>query len=318
MPFSLQACDHTITGAPAYDVSSFLKKRLGYHRVLNVSQHRHDSSLKFKEFGQLDISEHRYGAAVKIDVPRLSDIYHLQIILSGECGWYHNGENVRLERGDSLILSPNDEYAMDYSADCSKLIVKIPQSFLQHAAREFGYLPSSSPILFTHQALPFKESASLHNLLGDILEQKYSSTSERASLYYAKLLSHAILSTYSNDLLQTQTLPASTHRHMELIRNHILDHVTDDIQVDQLAQLCRISRKSLYNLFEREVGVTPSAYVRSLKLEAIYAELTSNLSIRNITEVALKYGFSNLGRFSAQYRDHFGELPSETLKRLSR
>jgi AraC-like DNA-binding protein len=37
--------------------------------------------------------------------------------------------------------------------------------------------------------------------------------------------------------------------------------------------------------------------------------------VRNLTELAMEFGFFHLGRFSEQYRKQFGELPSETLKR---
>jgi AraC-like DNA-binding protein len=35
----------------------------------------------------------------------------------------------------------------------------------------------------------------------------------------------------------------------------------------------------------------------------------------SITDIALQCGFSHLGRFSAQYRQAFGEAPSATLRR---
>lgn len=316
IPFSLRACDYAITGVAVYDVSDFLKKRFVNHRIIQNQSSQKRSVLKYKRFGPLDISEYCYGCAVKVDVPSLGDMYHLEIILSGSCTWSNQGESICLQRGDSLFLTPFEEYCMDYSADCTKLVIRIRQDFLLQVAREFGYLTSSNSMSFRHRVLRFEDSVALHNLLLDILDQEYNSRSERVNLYYSKLLSNAILSTYSSDAVQPHDTPAPGHRYIRRIRDYVLDNITGDIQVDELARLCRISRKSLYNLFERETAITPSAYIRQLKLEAVHAELSTNMRIRTITEVALKYGFTNLGRFSAQYRNYVGELPSETLKRL--
>ena len=34
-----------------------------------------------------------------------------------------------------------------------------------------------------------------------------------------------------------------------------------------------------------------------------------------ISDLAMSWGFTHMGRFSVEYRRHFGETPSETLKR---
>jgi len=47
----------------------------------------------------------------------------------------------------------------------------------------------------------------------------------------------------------------------------------------------------------------------------VYSELKQDDRVRNVTEVALKYGFTNLGRFSAQYKEYIGELPSQTFRK---
>jgi len=77
-----------------------------------------------------------------------------------------------------------------------------------------------------------------------------------------------------------------------------------------------MSLRSLYGLFERNAGVTPKNYQRQKRLERINACLSDpTCNVRNITEVAMDYGFLHLGRFSDSYRKQFGELPSDTLKR---
>jgi len=68
--------------------------------------------------------------------------------------------------------------------------------------------------------------------------------------------------------------------------------------------LCQISRKSLYTTFLKNES-RPNAFVyvrRPFKLESAYSELKNNEHIRNVTQVALKYAITYLGRFSAQYR----------------
>jgi AraC-like DNA-binding protein len=41
-------------------------------------------------------------------------------------------------------------------------------------------------------------------------------------------------------------------------------------------------------------------------------------SERNISSIAMGWGFTHLGRFSSDYKKLFGETPSETLKRVAR
>ena len=77
-----------------------------------------------------------------------------------------------------------------------------------------------------------------------------------------------------------------------------------------------MSSRSLYLLFERKAGTTPKSYIRQRKLEQIHQQLSSSPArVRNITEIAMDYGFMHLGRFSESYRNEFGELPSDTLRR---
>jgi transcriptional regulator GlxA family with amidase domain len=56
-------------------------------------------------------------------------------------------------------------------------------------------------------------------------------------------------------------------------------------------------------------------YLRRLRLHKARAELASHCpNTITVTTVAGRWGFLHLSRFAEQYRQLFGESPSETLK----
>ena len=61
--------------------------------------------------------------------------------------------------------------------------------------------------------------------------------------------------------------------------------------------------------------VTPQVYLRNWRIARAHEDLVSGRSTR-VTDVALHWGFFDVGRFAGYYRGMFCELPSATLKRL--
>jgi AraC-like DNA-binding protein len=55
------------------------------------------------------------------------------------------------------------------------------------------------------------------------------------------------------------------------------------------------------------------AYVRNARLDSIRGELRS--SDETVGVIAYRWGITHLGRFAADYRGRFHELPSETVAR---
>src|SRR6476660_2454482 len=80
-----------------------------------------------------------------------------------------------------------------------------------------------------------------------------------------------------------------------------------------LARVGCMSVRTLHAAFQQELGMSAMAYLRRLRLNQVRTELLR--ADRRVTEVAMRWGFSHPSRFAHQYRDRFGELPSETLSR---
>lgn len=78
-----------------------------------------------------------------------------------------------------------------------------------------------------------------------------------------------------------------------------------------------MSVRTLHASFQRCFGMSPMAYVRKMRLEHVREELlawASDPDIR-VTDVATRWEFFHLGRFAQQYRERFGESPSDTIRR---
>ena len=79
-----------------------------------------------------------------------------------------------------------------------------------------------------------------------------------------------------------------------------------------------VSDRTLRICCEEQLGIGPTEYVRRGRMQLVHrAPRNGNPDAPSISAVARRYGFRGLGRFAANYRALFGELPSVTLRRSS-
>ncbi|WP_106609974.1 helix-turn-helix domain-containing protein [Shimia abyssi] len=86
-----------------------------------------------------------------------------------------------------------------------------------------------------------------------------------------------------------------------------------------ILELCSKSdtaERTIHAAFNLSVGTSPSACLRSKRLNQAYKSLRHREPQRGMVKsVALQNGFNHYGRFAQQYRELFDERPSETLER---
>ncbi|MEP6873539.1 MAG: helix-turn-helix domain-containing protein [Burkholderiales bacterium] len=128
------------------------------------------------------------------------------------------------------------------------------------------------------------------------------------------------------DLLERPLQPLDD-RSNATARRRLVQQVHDWVQstpdaVPNVPQLCarlHVSRRTLQYAFEAEAGMSPKAYLRSIRLNGARRALRcASGDTATVQLVAAAWGFWDLSQFARDYRHQFGERPSDTLHRLAR
>ena len=111
---------------------------------------------------------------------------------------------------------------------------------------------------------------------------------------------------------RARTLSAPVKAAMDLIGRRLAEPLT----VTDLAEAAEVSVRAIQAGFRRELQTTPMAYLREQRLLRAREDL-ADAGVHDgvtVTSVALRWGFTHLGRFASSYRQRFGEAPSATLR----
>ncbi len=121
--------------------------------------------------------------------------------------------------------------------------------------------------------------------------------------------------------LASYQLPAAD-RTPDRRRRQILDRARDHIaafpdRALTVRELCRVtgaSQNTLHQAFSETFGVGTKAYLKARRLNGVHRDLRRTAPRRGaVSDAANRWGFWHLGQFAADYRELFGQRPSDTL-----
>ena len=91
------------------------------------------------------------------------------------------------------------------------------------------------------------------------------------------------------------------------------ENIRTFVHVADLSRIAEVNQRTLSRAFREVCGIGPYRYLQQLRLNEVRRVLLSEGG--SITEVAMRFGFRELGKFGVLYRKAFGESPSETRRR---
>ncbi|KIP98404.1 MULTISPECIES: helix-turn-helix domain-containing protein [Pseudomonas] len=188
------------------------------------------------------------------------------------------------------------------------------QEALQRQQRELDlkHLPKC------YRLLSDANQQELVRLFGDVLDQYGNGTALLDHITIRGAIRDAILM-HLLELMDSEDdhpLPLSARKRMvDRARDYALANCDRPLNILELCNQIGASRRKLQYCFQETLGTNPVAYLRALRLNAVHRQLRQGNGTDSVQAVAANWGFWHLSRFATDYRQLFGERPSDTLRR---
>lgn len=263
-----------------------------------------------------------YGARVRISPGALEDFALVQIPLHGAALDRIDGTAIDTHQRMGSIAGPDNSLEMEWASDTAKLVLYIPRHTLEGAAFALsGHRPHEAMQL--RPAMDFTQPAqrSWFGLVRSMVQGiQLNSTLTANSLVSSRMADTIVLglvaNQWQNPVQQRARGPVAESDAVDLVVAMLEEAPERTWRMVDLAHAARLSARTLSTAFQKKMQTTPMGYLQQVRLRGAYRDLYAATPVTTtIAEVATQWGFAHLSRFSAVYRETFGELPSETLKR---
>jgi AraC-like DNA-binding protein len=245
----------------------------------------------------------RGSAEIRRD-PR--DQFMLLLVYCGDLGFAQNGQASRLTNGDMIIYDQARPFTLEVGGDTRQIILSIPRPLMV----------SRLPEVERFVARPITSTSKLGGMTAMLVRQlvEFDSLDEeiasRVSGSVLDILAATLQAELSEDAGGGGPLDARLARAKRFVVANLHD---PEMTIESIAAAQNLAPRTLHRLFSAE-GTTPIRWLWQQRLSASYKALAEG-RIRNVTDAALSFGFTDLSHFSRAFRKAFGYAPHTLVRR---
>jgi AraC-like DNA-binding protein len=304
-PEELRELSSTLFGAAGID----LKNTEGFEARVNL--------IKLQETG---LAFGATTADLVID-NHAADFTRLQIAHRGRAATTVAGRTTDINEHQFAIASAGSRSLMVCEAGHERLTLRLSeQALLQRMTALLGAKPKGELTFEPAVAAGEPHAQGLADLIR-FLAQQLDSTVSPLPQAVCRELEHAVQiaflyasrHSFSHLLESQESMPAPWV--VRRIEEFIEANWQRPITIERLAAEAGVSTRAIFRAFERSRGYSPMAFAKAIRLKRAREILTSGDPGISVTAAAFKSNFASPSRFAKDYREAFGELPSETIFR---
>jgi len=267
---------------------------------------------------------HGYGADISIDPDcRCLDGYYLLVIpTQGKAAFYYDGHLIEVSPSSAYILSPDRPFYFHANPQYEQILLRLDRSTLSDAWQRLTQ-QAQAPHVYFDAEIPLHTAAwqALLPMLQWIVRCSHlghgKKSIDAAILAHTETMVATTLLLHQPHSMAAQLWPSpppSAPKTLRRAQAYMLENVGEKLPIAMIASHCGLSVRRLQALFQDECNQSPLQWLRQQRLQAAHQTLSDPNNTDKVSDVATRYGFTNLSDFSRIYRAVYGETPLRTRK----
>jgi len=216
--------------------------------------------------------------------------------------------DLKMQAGDVILIDDSKPYDFSSSHHTIMAIISISKTLV---ATEIPWIYCATDKIFKDN----------DNVLSDTIENEWRRVTDEPNLFadaneievmekkIVKAIKYALVGQTGESCHLTEGEKTALE-----VRSFLLNSLEETMSIQSIVEQFRTSDKTLENSFKSLFGITPKHFMNLLKLNKAHEDLHhADALTTNVSDIAIKWGFSHFGRFAKEYKALFEVLPSETL-----
>ncbi|MNO12467.1 HTH-type transcriptional activator Btr [compost metagenome] len=245
------------------------------------------------------------------------EAYELYLFLGGNVNFYIENSCYHLERGDLLVINPEEmhrSFSLDES-EYERITINLQKSYLHrlstpatHLSGCFDYRPKGKGNIVHLDEAQLKQFLQFTGELEEALASDAYGTDIKVNCCIAQILVLTNTIFHHASFFPTDIMP-------ELVRNtmdYIEAHLAQDISLEQLAGIFHLNSTYISRQFKKHTGLTLRSYIVDRRIALAKSFLSEGLSI---TEACYQSGFSDYANFIRSFTKTAGISPGKFAKK---
>jgi len=229
------------------------------------------------------------------------DDFMLWLTLEGTATLSQGDHAAHMRPGDLMLHDQTQPFVLEFSENHRAIMITIPRPLL------VSRLPTARRCVARRIAAGTPIGA-----LAASVTEHLSRMEAHADLDVAQRVTASALdilaTTIETELKESGATLPHRARQLEQVKRYLMTNLGDaDLDIARIAQSQSMAPRTLNRLFAAE-GTTPIRWLWRQRLAASYRALAEG-HVRQVTDAALSFGFSDPSHFSRAFKAEFGQSP---------